>query len=119
MAKAKKTRSVQLRLADIRGEIALLRAMMARHSVPEILADPILLRATERCFMIISEASRHVPEEMRLAEPKIPWADIRGIGNFVRHEYDALDQPVLAAILEKELDPLDTACARLQARYPA
>lgn len=38
-------------------------------------------RAVERCIEVISEASRHLPQEAKDKRPEIPWGDVAGIGN--------------------------------------
>lgn len=43
--------------------------------------------AVQRCIEIISEASRHIPQAQKDAYPHIPWREIAGIGNILRHEY--------------------------------
>ena len=52
-------------------------------------------KAVERCFEIISEASRHIPNELIAQYPQIPWPDIRAIGNRLRHEYDRVDELII------------------------
>ena len=44
-------------------------------------------RGIERLLEIISEAVRHLPDDLLALRPEIAWADIRGIGNLIRHEY--------------------------------
>ena len=43
-------------------------------------------RAVERCIEVISEASRHIPDEITAKHPHIPWRDVAAIGNVFRHE---------------------------------
>jgi uncharacterized protein with HEPN domain len=119
MDSAKSGRAIPLRLFDIREEVAVIRRMLATASVEHILDDPVLSRAVERCLSIISEAARHLPKEIEALEPAVPWAKIRGVGNILRHDYERIDRDVIAAILLSHVDPLDEACARLQARFRA
>jgi uncharacterized protein with HEPN domain len=41
--------------------------------------------------------------------PEIPWADIRGLGNRLRHEYETVDAVRLWRTVERDLPPLKTA----------
>src|SRR5262245_15635696 len=41
----------------------------------------------ERNLEILSEASRRLSDELKAAEPQIPWRAVAGIGNVVRHDY--------------------------------
>ena len=40
----------------------------------------------------IGEAARRVPQEIRDANPHIPWRDIIGARNHIIHEYDRIDE---------------------------
>lgn len=74
-----------------------------------------LRSAVERGFEIISEAARHVPDELLEKRPDIPWKKIRGIGNVLRHGYDALDHDILWQTISVRLDPLEKAVRGLLA----
>jgi len=43
--------------------------------------------AVVRNLIIIGEAAVHVPEYICLKQPDVPWHDMRGMRNFVVHEY--------------------------------
>jgi len=47
--------------------------------------DIKLRRAIERCVEIISEASRHIPIQLKSDYPDQPWEEIASIGNLLRH----------------------------------
>ena len=47
-------------------------------------ADRKTQRAVERCIEVISEASRHIPDEIKAKHPEIPWPDVAAIGNVFR-----------------------------------
>ena len=72
-----------------------------------------LIRATERAVQIISEAAKELPPDVRALEPDVPWRNIIGIGNLLRHEYYKIDTSVLDAILRLELPTLRLAVIRL------
>ena len=40
----------------------------------------------QRGIEIVSEAARRIPPELQASQPNIPWAQIVGIGNVLRHE---------------------------------
>ncbi len=74
-------------------------------------------RATERWLEIVSEASRHIPQEWKTQESDIPWRQIADIGNVIRHSYDRLDLTTLKEIVEDDLPALREAVARLYGAY--
>jgi uncharacterized protein with HEPN domain len=52
----------------------------------------------ERNIEIISEASRRVPGRLKATEPTVPWREIAGIGNILRHDYGGVRPSVLWGI---------------------
>jgi uncharacterized protein with HEPN domain len=76
-------------------------------------------RAVEREIEIISEASRRIPKKLKTAEPGIPWREIAGIGNVLRHDYEIVADPVVWNVLQIHLPPLEAAVRRLLARLAA
>jgi len=75
------------------------------------LNDRLRRHAIERAFAIISEAAVKLGDEAAIHAPDIPWSDIRGIGNFIRHEYDGVDHTTLWEVWEQSLPDLKEACA--------
>ena len=57
-------------------------------------------RALERCVEIISEASRHIPEELKARYPDSYWPEIKAIGNLLRHEYQRVDDLIMWRIAQ-------------------
>lgn len=84
--------------------------------IDTILDSFILIRTTERALQIISEAAKELPLEVRATEPDIPWKDIIGIGNFLRHEYYRINAADIQAILVEGLPELRLAVLRLMER---
>ncbi len=66
-------------------------------------------RATERGIEIISEASRHIPPEMKAKFPDIPWREIAAIGNLLRHEYAKVDDRIIWNVARSRLIDLGKA----------
>jgi len=46
--------------------------------------------------------------------PEVAWADVRGFGNFVRHDYDNVDPVIIRNTILNELPVLVSAASRLQ-----
>jgi uncharacterized protein with HEPN domain len=49
--------------------------------------DWLLRHGVQRGVEIVSVAARRIPPELQERQPQIPWAQIMGIGNVLRHEY--------------------------------
>ena len=65
------------------------------------------MRAVERCIEIISEAVRHIPDDVQADHPHIPWTNIAGIGNFLRHGYFEVNADVIIRAVRLELSALE------------
>ena len=49
-------------------------------------ADRRVRQLVERNLEIISEASRRIADHLKATAPDIPWREIAGIGNVLRHD---------------------------------
>jgi uncharacterized protein with HEPN domain len=66
-------------------------------------------RAVERGLEIISEASRAIADQEKLRYPDVPWSQIAGIGNILRHEYHRVEPLIVWNITQTHLAALDAA----------
>jgi uncharacterized protein with HEPN domain len=63
----------------------------------------------QRAIEIISEASRRIPANMRAGHPEIEWRRVADIGNVLRHEYEAISDPLIWSVIQDDLPPLRAA----------
>jgi len=75
--------------------------------------DWVLRHAVQRGIEIISEASRHLPDELLATQPHIPWQNIKGVSNLLRHEYHKIADPIIWAVVTEHLPPLRLAVASM------
>ena len=64
----------------------------------------------ERGVEIISEASRHLTDEMKARHPEIPWQKVAAIGNVLRHNYEKIAAPVIWKLAQPGLPVLEKVC---------
>ena len=64
----------------------------------------------ERGFEILSEASRHLPEDIKKRRNEIPWLKVAGIGNVLRHAYDHVAPDVLWKLAQDDLAGIEKVC---------
>lgn len=82
------TRSPIARLTDIIEAVELIRSEVAGVRLQTLESDRRKRWLVERGIEIISEASRHLRDELKARHPEIPWSKVAGIGNVLRHEYE-------------------------------
>lgn len=102
-----------LALYHMRDAITDFLVVVGAASVDEIAADKTRRYAAERCVEIISEASRRIPARWKKTHPSIPWQQIAGIGNIMRHDYEEINLEIILGLRGKRLDDLMTAVMAL------
>jgi uncharacterized protein with HEPN domain len=81
--------------------------------------DPKTADAVERNLQRISEAAIRLGEQGAVLCPDIPWADVRGIGNWLRHQYDRIEQETIWNTVTESLPPLKACVVKaLRASAP-
>jgi uncharacterized protein with HEPN domain len=75
-------------------------------------------RAVERCIEVISEASRHIPDEIKGRRPDIPWRDVATIGNVFRHNYHTVAARIVWDTIRLDLPALELAVRAIMAELP-
>jgi uncharacterized protein with HEPN domain len=98
------------RLTDIVDAIERICAEMTGVTIEAFEADWRKRWLVERGVEIISEASRRLSEEFKLRHPEIPWTKVAGIGNVLRHEYEAISAPVMWKLVQDDLTLLEQVC---------
>ena len=68
--------------------------------------DWLLRHAVQRGIEIISEAARRIPPDVQATQPGVPWTQIMGIGNILRHEYHRVSDTVIWNVIVHHLPPL-------------
>jgi uncharacterized protein with HEPN domain len=78
-------------------------------------ADWLLRHGIQRGIEIISEAARRIPPELQATPPQVPWAQIMGIGNVLRHEYHRVSDAIIWNVVVEHLPPLKAAVTAIDA----
>jgi uncharacterized protein with HEPN domain len=105
----------RLYLEHIKEAIAIIERRVAGRTIADLASDDVLRDAIERRIEMISEASRRLPEEMKARHPDVPWHNVAGIGNILRHEYYSINIDIIWRIATRDLRPLAGAVDALLA----
>ena len=103
-------RTATPRLHDIVQAIERVRAETDGLTLDAFEADWRRRWVVERGIEIISEASRHLPDDLKTRHPGIPWRKVAGVGNVLRHEYERTAPEVLWLVALDDLPLLDRVC---------
>jgi uncharacterized protein with HEPN domain len=109
--------SPRARLTDIVEAIELIRTEMVDVTLEELRTDKRKRWLVERGIEILSEASRRLPDDIKARHDGVPWRQIAGIGNILRHAYERVAHDVLWRIVRDDLPPLESVCQQELALY--
>jgi uncharacterized protein with HEPN domain len=68
----------------------------------------------ERALLIVSEASRAIPDSFKEKHADIRWIGVRDIGNVLRHQYASLSPSLIWNVARDELPRLRAAVEAIQ-----
>ena len=102
-------RDAESSLRDIGNAIVLIEKFTSGMDFEAFYGDPKTVAAVERKLQIISEAAIRLGGEAERRCPGLPWREIRGIGNWLRHEYERIELPVIWRTLQADLPRLKAA----------
>jgi uncharacterized protein with HEPN domain len=103
-------RSLIPRLTDIIEAIERIHAVLGDMPLDVFETDWQLQWLVERGVEIISEASRHLTDELKTRHPEIPWQKVAGIGNVLRHNYESIAAPVIWKLARADLTLPEKVC---------
>lgn len=103
--------SIADRLEHVARSIAAIENYWAGKTFADYMANEPLRAATERHLLIIAEAAKGISLADRASEPSVPWPDVIGLGNILRHGYDIVDEKRIWAIVEGELGVMKLVAA--------
>jgi uncharacterized protein with HEPN domain len=96
-------------LTDILESIQAIEKFIEGMHYEQYEVDPKTQAAVERKLLIISEGAIRLKDAADELCPGVPWREIRGIGNWLRHQYDRVDNELLWNTVQDDLPPLKTA----------
>jgi len=111
-------REPALSLRDIAEAIEAIRRFTQGMDAAKFREDAKTVAAVERKLQVISEAAIRLGEQAEVLCPGLPWRDIRGIGNWLRHQYDHVDVDAIWRTITDDLPPLEGAVARALSKPP-
>lgn len=106
----------ELRLADIAANAGFIQSYVSGMDRDEFVADRKTVDAVERCLMRIAEAVIKLGSWLEDEYPAYPWRNVRGFGNFVRHQYDLVNPGDIWSIVQVDLPEMQRAVTTLRSK---
>ncbi|TVQ32196.1 MAG: DUF86 domain-containing protein [Wenzhouxiangella sp.] len=105
---SKSWRAYALHILDAIGRIERIRQR------GDLTTDEVLYDAALRNLQTLSEATRQLPEQMKMKYPDIPWREISGFRNILVHNYlGEIDPITVASVAENHLEALRSATKQM------
>lgn len=83
--------STRARLGHMLAALDDIAALTERFTISDVRTSSLARAALERFFEVVSEASRHIPDDLKAEAPMVPWRENAALGNVIRHAYDGVD----------------------------
>lgn len=106
-------RNWEIRILDILTAINSIQSYTKEMDFTSFVSDRRTVDAVIRNLIIIGEAASHMPEDICQKYPVIPWYEMRGMRNFVVHEYFVVSDKILWDTIRLELKELPEILKRI------
>jgi uncharacterized protein with HEPN domain len=110
------SRSISLYLTDILTSIEKIQKYTASITYDELLQDELILDGVLHNLQIIGEATKQIPDGIRIKYPQIQWKQIAGLRDIITHAYFSINTKIVWNIIETKLEPLKAGVETILAR---
>ena len=78
----------------------------------------LVFEAIVRQIEIVGEAAAHLPEDVRVCSPIVPWENLIGMRNRLIHGYFAIDPDIVWSVVHDKLPSLIPELNKLRETLP-
>ena len=107
-----------IRILHIRDAIERIQKATENASYLDLSHNDVLLRAVVYDVMVIGEATKNVPEDLKTNYSNIPWKDVSGTRDKLVHDYFDIDADIIWNIISQELPKLKIAINDYISKHP-
>lgn len=102
------------RLSDMALAAGKISRFLEGKTLQDFSDNELIHDAVVRNLEVISEASRHIGDDLKALAPEVPWRKVADMGNWIRHAYEKIEDKILWDTIKDGLPILAAAVRRLQ-----
>jgi len=99
-------RSVEIYIKDIIEYMERAENHIKNFQLDQFLKDDKTCDAVIRCIEVIGEATKNIPEEIRISNPSISWRDLAGMRDKIIHGYFTVDFETVWLVVKEDIPRL-------------
>lgn len=99
-------RSVEIYIKDIIEYMERAENHIKNFQLDQFLKDDKTCDAVIRCIEVIGEATKNIPEEIRISNPSISWRDLAGMRDKIIHSYFTVDFETVWLVVKEDIPRL-------------
>lgn len=100
-------------LMDILESVADIQNFTSDITYKELEKDKKTLYAVIRCFEVLGEAVKKIPQDIRKKHSDVPWEEMAGMRDKLIHEYFGVDVETLWDTIEEDLPSLKDIVSKI------
>ena len=100
-------------LRHIEHECAFVLKISTNKTHRDIVDDELLSKGIVRSLEIIGEATKKLPDDLRISYPQIPWEEMAGMRDVLIHDYFGIDYDVVWDTITNDIPDLHHEIQRI------